>query len=81
MRSQVILKKKTHNRMIHSCRFYKQQSRLLMIRKGLFVKRLFGVDKHGAYILLAAHFINFGANNSLLPDRLFFLNIFRQSFA
>ncbi|VAI80606.1 unnamed protein product [Triticum turgidum subsp. durum] len=33
-------------------RSYKQQSRLLMIRKGLFAKRLFDVDKHAIIICL-----------------------------
>ncbi|VAI80610.1 unnamed protein product [Triticum turgidum subsp. durum] len=36
---------------------YKQQSRLLMIRKGLFAKRLFDVDKHGNHHLLKVVFL------------------------
>ncbi|VAI80601.1 unnamed protein product [Triticum turgidum subsp. durum] len=38
-------------------RSYKQQSRLLMIRKGLFAKRLFDVDKHGNHHLLKVVFL------------------------
>lgn len=44
-----------------SCRSYKLQSRLLMIRKGEFAKRLFVVDKHGMKT-----FIIFGAKDLVL---------------
>ncbi|KAL6647936.1 hypothetical protein ACP70R_015373 [Stipagrostis hirtigluma subsp. patula] len=50
---------------------YRQQSRLLMIRKELFAKRLFVVDKHGNHLLKGAFsFINIIVGSCLQDDLL-----------